>query len=67
MDLKHCQIDSNANMEKLVDVVIIGDGPAGAAAGIMMAKSGLSVCISGLPSHNKLCLAKLFLHISKNY
>jgi flavin-dependent dehydrogenase len=48
------QIDSNADMEKLIDVAIIGDGPAGAAAAIMMAKSGLSVCIIGLPSHNKI-------------
>jgi flavin-dependent dehydrogenase len=44
-------------MEKLiVDVAIIGDGPAGSTVASMLAKSGISVCLIGLPpsSSNKI-------------
>src|SRR5436309_15287876 len=41
-------------MEKLiVDAAVIGDGPAGSTAALMLAKSGFSVCLIGLPpSHS---------------
>lgn len=41
------------NMGKLiVDVAIIGDGPAGSTVAMMLAKFGISVCLIGLPPTN---------------
>ena len=41
-------------MDKLtVDVVVIGNGPAGATTTLMLAKCGLSVALIGLPSSNR--------------
>ena len=45
----------NTKLEKLkVNVAIIGNGPAGTTVALMLAKSGISVCLIGLPSHNKI-------------